>query len=325
MALVSKSKSGRVVEERTPQSKASGGSSLVARIRRNIWGYVFVSPWVLLYLVFGLYPLLLSFYLTFFNYSFVRPQDEAFTGIGNWVRGITDGLFWFALFNIVYNQVIFIVLKNGLGLLIALGLKRITKGGRIFRTIYFMPVITSPVVLVLVGAYIVSPDGPLQSLFLQAGIMKTPVFWKFADWLPMPVIALINSWKWFGVSTIILLAGLYGIDPTLYEASSLDGATSWQKFRYITWSLLRPQLFFLLVVDLINGLQMFSEVYALGYDVYGGPNHQALTPVMYVYAQAFDRSNVGYSSALGLILAGVIAIVTLIQFKFVSSDTTSGD
>jgi multiple sugar transport system permease protein len=327
MAIVSKSGAEKVREEsaRPTPTRETGGSNLLARIRRNIWGYVFVSPWVLLYLVFGLYPLLLSFYLTFFNYSFVRPQDEAFTGIGNWLRGITDGLFWIGLFNIVYNQAIFIFLKNGLGLLIALGLKRITKGGRIFRTIYFMPVITSPVVLVLVGAYIVSPDGPLQGIFLQAGIIKEPVFWKFADWLPMPVIALINSWKWFGVSTIILLAGLYGIDPTLYEASSLDGASAWQRFRYITWSLLRPQLFFLLVVDLINGLQMFSEVYALGYDVYGGPNHQALTPVMYVYAQAFDRSNVGYSSALGLILAGIIAIVTLIQFKFVSKDTTSGD
>lgn len=324
MEVVSKPGTGTNRETAGGPPKAIGGrSSLLTRIRRHKWGYIFVSPWVLIYAVFGMYPLLLSFYLTFFNYSFVRPQDETFVGPGNWLRGITDGLFWLALFNIVYNQVIFITLKNGLGLGIALLLKRITKGGRIFRTIYFMPVITSPVVLVLVGSYIVGPGGPVQNLLLNTGVIHTAIFWKFADWLPMPVITLINSWKWFGVSTIILLAGLYAIDAQLYEASSLDGATSWDNFRYITLPLLRPQLFFLLVVDLINGLQMFSEVYALGYDVYGGPNHQALTPVMYVYAQAFDRSNAGYSSALGLLLAAVIAIVTWLQFKFVPSDTTA--
>lgn len=306
--------------------RASGAASrppgLWKRMRRTAWGYLFVSPWVLLYAAFGLYPLLLSFYLTFFTYSFTRPQDLAFVGLGNWIRGVQDPLFWRGLFNIVYNQTIFIVLKNGLGLGIALLLREIIRGGRIFRTIYFMPVVTSPVVLVLVGSYLVNPEGPIQNLLLRMGLINAPVFWKFTEWLPMPVIALINTWKWFGVSTIILLAGLYAIDPQLYEASSLDGASARDKFRYITLPLLRPQLFFLLVVDLIYGLQMFTEVYALGYDVYGGPNHQALTPVMYVYAQAFDRSNMGYASTIGLLLALIIALVTVVQFKLIPSDTT---
>jgi ABC-type sugar transport system permease subunit len=300
----------------------SAKPSLLAQMRRNKWGYIFVAPWVILYLVFGLYPLLLSFYLTFFNYSFTRPQDLAFTGVGNWIRGIVDPLFWIALVNIVYNQAIFIVLKNGLGLGIALLLKQVTRGARLFRTIYFMPVVTSSVVLVLIGSYMVNPGGPIQSFLIQTGIIDQAVFWKFSEWLPMPVLALINSWKWFGVSTIILLAGLYSIDQGVYEAASIDGASAWENFRYITFPLLRPQLFFLLVVDLINGLQMFAEVYALGYDVYGGPNNQALTPVLYIYAQAFDRSNVGYSSALGLLLAVIIAVVTWLQFRFVRSDAT---
>lgn len=308
------------------QRRAGGATSrppnLWKRMRRTAWGYLFVSPWVLLYAVFGLYPLLLSFYLTFFTYSFTRPQDLAFVGLGNWIRGAQDALFWRGLLNIVYNQAIFIFLKNGLGLGIALLLREITRGGRLFRTIYFMPVVTSPVVLVLVGSYLVNPEGPIQNLLLRMGLIDAPVFWKFTQLLPMPVIALINTWKWFGVSTIILLAGLYAIDQQLYEAASLDGATAWSRFRYITLPLLRPQLFFLLVVDLINGLQMFTEVYALGYDVYGGPNHQALTPVMYVYAQAFDRSNMGYASTIGLLLALIIALVTVLQFKLIPSDTT---
>jgi ABC-type sugar transport system permease subunit len=297
-----------------------GGTSLRQRIRRNFWGYIFVSPWVLLYAVFGLYPLILSFYLTFFNFSFVRPENLEFVGVGNWSRGIQDALFWKSIFNIFYNQAIFILLKNTLGLLTALSLKRVTWGGRILRTIYFLPVVVSVVVLMTIGGYMVGPEGPLQTLLVQSSILDKPVSWRFTDWLPMPVIALINTWKWFGVSTVILLAGLYAIDPRLYEAASIDGGNTWQKFRFITLPQLNPQFFFLLVVDLIFGLQMFAEVFTSGFDVYGGHYNQALTPVLYIYAMAFDRSNIGYASTLGLLLALLIASLTWLQFKFLRRD-----
>ena len=288
---------------------------LRTKVRKNLWGYIFVSPWVLLYTVFGLYPLVLSFYLTFFTYSFVRPEDYVFVGIGNWIRGLQDPLFWRSLFNIFYNQAIFIGLNLLLGLLAAILLYKAVHFGKIFRTLYFMPVITSVVVLMAIGGYLTSPAGPIQSIMVQMGVLSAPVFWKFSNWLPMPVIALINTWKWFGVSTVILLAGLYSIDRQYYEAAAIDGASGWQQFRGITLPLLRPQIFFLLVINVINGLQMFTEVFTLGYDVYGGPNHQALTPVLYLYAQAFDASNIGYASSLGLLLAVLIAILTLMQFR----------
>ena len=288
---------------------------------RHKWGYIFVAPWIILFLVFTLYPLLLSFYLTFFDYTFTNPERLTFVGVGNWIRGVLDPLFWLALWNIVYNQLIFIVLKNGLGLGTALLLKQAQFLGRIFRTIYFMPVLTSVVVLMTIGGYVVSPSGPVQSFLVGQGSLDTPVYWQFTRWLPMPVIALINTWKWFGISTIILLAGLYGVDKQLYEAAAIDGAGVWQKFRFITWPQLQPQIFFLLVIDVINGLQMFTEVYVLlGLD--GGQQNQALTPVLYIYGQAFDRSNIGYASALGLLLAGIIALLTYLQFKFVQRDVT---
>lgn len=301
-------KPGVRVEERGKLSR------LWLRMRRNFWGYVFVAPWVLLYLVFGIYPLILSFYLTFFDYSFVRPEDYVFVGIGNWLRGLTDPLFWRSVFNIFYNQSIFIFLKNGLGLIAALLLFRTTRFSKLFRTIYFMPVVTSVVVLMVIGNYLTSPTGPIQSFLVSIGLLDNPIFWKTNLWLPMPVIALINTWKWFGVSTVILLAGLMAIDQRFYEAAAIDGASDWQQFRHITLPQLQPQLFFLLVVDLIFGLQMFTEVFTIGFDVYGGHNNQALTPVLYLYAQAFDRSNIGYASALGLLLAALIAIFTALQF-----------
>lgn len=311
---------GITVVPSTRPTGSNRAASLWSQMRRYGWGYLFVLPWIIIYLAFGLYPLALSFYLTFFDYSFIRPEDYVFTGIGNWLRGLTDPLFWRSILNIFYNQVIFIALTLGLGLLSALLLYKAIRGGKIFRTIYFMPVVTSVVVLMAIGNYLVSPGGPLQALLLQSGILHEPIFWKFSNWLPMPVIALINSWKWFGVSTVILLAGMAAIDQQLYEVASLDGADSWQQFFGITIPQLRPQLFFLLVINVINGLQMFTEVFTIGYDVYGGPNHQALTPVLYLYGQAFDRSNMGYASALGLLLAVLIAILTLLQFKFVPNE-----
>ena len=297
----------------TLQTKPMKG--LRQRIRRHGWGYVFILPWLLLYLAFGLYPLLLSFYLTYFTYSFVRPEDYVFVGIGNWIQGLLDPLFWKGLFNILYNQGIFILLKNGLGLLFAVLLFKATYFARLFRTIYFMPVVVSIVVLMTIGEFVTGPNGPVQTLLVRYGLLEAPVFWKFDPWLPMPVIAIINTWKWFGISTVILLAGLYTIDPQLYEAAAIDGASGWEQFRYITVPQLRPQFFFLLVVDLIFGLQMFTEVFTIGYDVYGGINNQALTPVLYLYAQAFDRSNIGYASTLGLLLALITALLTVIQFK----------
>jgi ABC-type sugar transport system permease subunit len=285
------------------------------RVRRHAWGYVFVLPWLLLYLAFGLYPLLLSFYLTYFTYSFVQPEDYVFVGIGNWIQGLLDPLFWKSLFNILYNQGIFILLKNGLGLIFAVLLFKATYFARLFRTIYFMPVVVSIVVLMTIGEFVTGPNGPVQTLLVRYGLLEEPVFWKFDPWLPMPVIAIINTWKWFGISTVILLAGLYTIDPQLYEAAAIDGASGWEQFRYITVPQLQPQFFFLLVVDLIFGLQMFAEVFTIGFDVYGGINNQALTPVLYLYAQAFDRSNIGYASTLGLLLALIIALLTMVQFK----------
>jgi multiple sugar transport system permease protein len=161
----------------------------------------------------------------------------------------------------------------------------------------------------------------VQSLLMQLGLISAPVHWRFTTWLPMPVIALINTWKWFGISTVILLAGLYNIDKQLYEAADIDGASGWEKFRFITLPQLNPQLVFLLTADFIFGLQMFTEVFVL-FDLYGGHNNQALTPVLYLYAQAFDRSNIGYASALGLLLALVIALFTWAQFKVFQRDVS---
>ena len=162
------------LERRAQAWTTQQGPNLRTRMRRGFWGYLFVSPWILVYAAFGLYPLLLSFYLTFFTYSFVRPEDYVFVGIGNWIQGLLDPLFWKSIVNIFYNQVIFIALTNIIGLVTALLLYKVVKGGRIFRTIYFMPVITSVVVLMAIGGYLASPEGPVQANLVQHRAVKKP-------------------------------------------------------------------------------------------------------------------------------------------------------
>jgi ABC-type sugar transport system permease subunit len=286
---------------------------------RYRWGYIFVAPWALIYLVFGIYPLLLSFYLTFFDYNFINPDEQAFVGLGNWIAGLTDLLFWRSMFNILYNQSVFIVLTMGIGLGVALLLHSIQRFGRFFRTIYFIPTVVSLVVVMSIGGYLTSPSGPLQKYLLDVGLLDQAVFWKSEQWLSMPVLAGINAWKWFGIEMVILLAGLMAIDPQLAEAAAIDGASAWQQFWNITLPQLNPQIFFLMVMNGINGLQMFTEVF-MNFDLYGGLHHQALTPVLYIYAQAFDKSNMGYASTLGLLLAAIIAVITAIQFRIVQRE-----
>ncbi len=294
-------------------------AGLLTRIKKGRWGYIFISPWVLLYALFGIYPLVLSFYLTFFNYNFVQPREQEFVGLFNWLAGIRDPNFWRSLFNVVYNQVIFITLTIGLGLLVAVLVKEVRWGTKVFRTIFFTPTIVSIVVVMIIGNYLVGPIGPIQAFLVRAGILEEAVFWTSSRWLAMPVLALINSWKWFGITMVILLAGLFTIDPQYYEAAQIDGASRWTQFWKITLPLLNPQLFFLLVMDVINGLQMFTEVY-MNFDVTGGLYGQGLTPVLYLYGTAFNRSNVGYASTLGLLLALVIAVFTLLQFRYLQRD-----
>lgn len=151
-------------------------------------------------------------------------------------------------------------------------------------------------------------------------ILSQPVFWKFEQWLPMPVIAVFSSWKWFGVQMIIFLGGIASINKSLFEAAEIDGASWWRKVSRITLPLLKPQIVFVLTINVINGLQMFTEVF-MNFDLQGGPHHAALTPVLYLYQIGFEQMKMGQASTAGLLLAMVIFVLTTLQLKL----TNGGD
>jgi ABC-type sugar transport system permease subunit len=252
--------------------------------------------------------------MSFLKINLLQPQDMQFVGIGNWVHAITDGLFWLSLFNVIYNQIIFITLSFIIAFAAALLLKKAVRFGGLFRTIYFLPVVTSVTASMVIFSFLVDPNGFIQTTLVHLGLMTKPIYWTFTKWLPMPILAVFSSWKWFGVQTIILLGGLYAINQELYEAAEVDGAGPITKLFKITIPQLNRQIVFILSINIINGLQMFTEVY-MNFDLNGGPYHSGLTPVLYLYQQGFDKLNMGYAATLGLLLAIVIYIVTTLQMK----------
>ncbi|GGE03924.1 permease [Marinithermofilum abyssi] len=281
------------------------------------WGYFFSLPFILTFAIFISYPLILSVKLSFLDINILQPEKARFVGIGNYVEALKDPLFWRSIFNVLYNQAIFIALSFVIALFLAVLLKEIRWGGSFFRTVYFLPVITSITVAMIMLEYLANPAGPIQTLLVQFGWIREGVFWTFSEWLPMPVLAVFNSWKWFGIQMIIFLGGLYAINPELYEAAAIDGAGWWRRLFSISLPQLKPQILFVLTVNLINGMQMFTEVF-MNFDLYGGPYHAALTPVMYLYALGFDKNEMGYAATIGLLLAVVISILTFVQWKLLN-------
>lgn len=287
------------------------------KLKQNWIPYLFLTPWILYFLVFLLYPFFLSFQNSFLDINVLNPENTRFVGLGNWITVVADGKFWLSLFNVLFNQVIFVTLSFFIALAAALMLNEISVLASLFRTILFVPVITSITVAMIIFDFLAAPTGPVQSALVSSGVMEQSVFWKFEQWLPMPVIAVFSSWKWFGVQMIIFLGGIASINKSLYEAADLDGASWWRKVTAITLPMIKPQMVFVLTINIINGLQMFVEVF-MNFDLQGGPYNAALTPVLYLYQAGFEQMKMGQASTIGLLLALIIYTLTMMQIKLTS-------
>tara|TARA_Y100001960_G_scaffold84186_1_gene89962 strand:- start:3827 stop:4702 length:876 start_codon:yes stop_codon:yes gene_type:complete len=284
-----------------------------------IMGYVFLAPWIIYFTVFLMYPFFLSFESSFLNVNILLPENTQFVGLANWISVVTDTLFWKSLFNVLFNQIIFVFLSFIIGLGLALLLNEIKFMASFFRTIMFIPVITSITVAMVIFDFVSGPSGPVQSAMVESSLLNEPVFWKFEQWLPMPVIAVFSAWKWFGVQMIIFLGGIASIDRSLFEAADIDGASWWRKTRKITLPMIMPQIIFVMTMNIINGLQMFIEVF-MNFDLSGGPYQSALTPVLYLYQTGFEQMKMGEASTIGLMLAAVIYLLTMMQLKITSKE-----
>lgn len=282
-----------------------------AEARAAAW---LLAPGLGLLLLFFLLPILASLLLSFTDfdiYAVADPGNTRFVWLRNYSRLLADPIFWKALGNTFF----FVVLGVPLTVAVSLGSAllvnaRLVRFRGLFRTIYFVPVVTSMVAVATVWRYLYHPRFGLINAALA--FLGVPAI----DWLgdprwAMPAIVLMAVWKNFGFNMIIFVAGLQAIPESLYEAARIDGANAWQRFRYVTLPMLGPTFFFVGVMTMIGYFQLFAEPYVM---TRGGPLNATLSIALLMYREGFTWWNLGYSAAVAFVLFLIIGLVSILQW-----------
>jgi len=276
--------------------------------------YLFITPTMLLFIVFTIIPVAMALYLSFTNYDVLSRMD--WVGLDNYRRLWGDSLLWLTFRNVLLYAVIFvplnIVLSFGLGLLV----NRVWRGIKLFRTFYYLPTLTSAVAAATVWLWLLHPEfGLVNGLLSYIGI--TGPAWVAQTETAMLAIVLVTLWQSVGANMIIYLAGLQGVPDHLYESARLDGANRWDMVRYITWPQLRPTTFLVSTMAIIGALQLFDQAFVL---TQGGPANVTKTPVYLIYQQGFNQLQMGYASAQAFVLAMAILIFSLINMRVTKAE-----
>ncbi len=278
--------------------------------RRDLAAYLFLLPGLIHFIVFVLFAVLASLGLSFTRWDLLsRP---VFIGVQNFVDMVHDDLFW----NALRVTFLYVLLSLPAGVVLALGLalamNQKLRGISFFRACYFIPVVSSMVAVSMVWRWIYQPDfGLLNYLLSLVGI--TGPDWLGDDRLTMPSLAVLSIWKGLGFNMVLFLAGLQGIPRSLYEAAAIDGAGRWAQFRHVTWPLLTPTTFFVVVLGIIGSFQAFDQVVLM---TNGGPGDASRVYTFYLYTKAFRDHAMGYAAALAWVLFAIIAAVTYVQIRF---------
>jgi multiple sugar transport system permease protein len=287
------------------------GTSRLAR-REMIAGYLFLSPTIILFLVFIAGPLLGAIALSFFKWDMF--SDPQWVGLDNFRNLANDVTARAAIRNTFLFTFWSVVLHLGPGLLLALAVNRGMPYwlNYFLRTAYFFPLLVSWAAVSLIWAYILDPNFGFITYYLrQLGVNDAPIFLIDPVWA-MPAVIFVDLWKTIGFTFIILLAGLQGIPNQLYEAASIDGAGAFRKFKDVTIPMLSPTLFFASVMTFIGAFQIFEPMYIM---TSGGPGDKTLSIVQHIYETGFRRFDMGYASTLALVVFAVIMVVTLLQVR----------
>jgi multiple sugar transport system permease protein len=279
--------------------------------REDLAGYAFIGPMLIGTSVLVLFPILSSFVLSFTDWNFVAGYENAkFVGFENFTKLFSNALFLKGLLNnVILILAIPITLMLSLGLAVIINKYVYLKD--LFKVIYFMPFISSIVAVAVVFQVLFHPTkGPINQFLMTIGI-ENPPGWIADVSFALPSVMLIMIWTGIGFNLIIYLAGLQNIPKELYEAAQIDGATAWSQFTKITIPLVSPTTFLLFVTGVISSFKVFDLILVL---TNGGPANSTITPVVYLYQQAFIELKTGYASAISLVMFVIILIVTYIQF-----------
>ena len=277
--------------------------------RKQVVPYAFLLPSAVLFLLFGLIPIGAAVVFSTLTGSVtVSPQ---FVGVDNYTRLFTDPLFWESLRNTAVFTVGTVPVAMGLGLFLATLLNRPLPGRVVFRTLLFAPMVASGVGVAVIMSWIFNGDyGVINNGLEAVGVPRVP--WLTSTSWAMPTVILAVLWSRVGFCMVLYLAALQNVPESLMEAAQLDGANPWQRFRNVTWPLLAPTTFFLLIVNVVFSLQVFDLLFVL---TGGGPGFATTVLIQFVYRAAFAQGDMGYASAGGVVLALILVIFTLLRFR----------
>lgn len=265
-------------------------------------------PAAALLVTFLIIPIGLTFGLAFTNARLISPRPAEFIGVDNFVRLVDDETFWKSLRNTILFAIVIVPVQSAAALGLALLVNVRMRGTNFFRTIYFLPVVTSMVVVSMLWLFLYQPNGLINQVLAKLGIQGP-------DWLGDPRTALIaiilmSAWQAMGFHMVIWLSGLQTISGDLYEAAALDGAGTWQQFRHVTWPGLRQTRTFILITITIAAFSLFTQVNIM---TQGGPLDSTSTVVLMAVRTGFQQQQTGYASAISLVFFVLVLLVTLIQ------------
>ncbi len=289
--------------------------ALPSRIYRARTAYLFLLPGLVLFVLFLIYPMAYSLRISFYDWNVIKPLKSEFVGLDNYRALLAGPIFRRAVLNTLVYTAITVPAQMILALAVAILLDQQIRGKTFFRVAYYLPVITSWVIVTLIFEYLFNSQAGLINYLLRdvLRLVSEPIRWLADPILTMVPINLLGIWKGVGWSAIILLAALQAIPAELLEAAAIDGANPWRRLRHVTLPLLRPTLVFLLVVLVIGGLNLYISVLLM---TNGGQpldlTHSVLT---LMYKETFDRLNFGGGAAISYLLTAFVFVVSLVQIR----------
>ncbi|HSD63778.1 MAG TPA: sugar ABC transporter permease [Ignavibacteriaceae bacterium] len=312
-----------IQEERVLEAGITYGKYPAKKSKKNKKGdlysaLLFLSPTLIIFSAFVLFPVIFSFYLSFQKWN-MFGGSSTYVGLDNYIRMFKSAEFWSVLKNTAYYTFGTIPLNMGFSLLVAYVLHKKIFGKKLLRTLFFAPVVISPVAAAVIWRWLYDPNFGLVNYFM--GIIGfDPVNWLNDPTAAMFALIVMGVWKTFGINMVLFAAGLEAIPQHYYEAAEIDGAGQWAKFKNITIPLLAPTTFFIMVMSMISSFQVFDIVYVL---TSGGPLGATKVMVFYVYEHAFKYFEMGYASAAAYVLFAILFVLTLLQVKYMKNKVYS--
>lgn len=276
--------------------------------RRLMVGLLFVSPWIIGFLIFTLYPFIETFYYSFTNFNIVA--NPRWIGLANYTSLFHDQQFWTSLWNTAYYTVLEVPLSTVTAIALAMLLNMKVKGMAFYRTAFYLPTVVPLVAGSMLWLWLFNPSFGIVNAALKAIAIPGPG-WMFSTTWSKPTFILMGMWA-VGGPMVIYLAALQGVPQELYEVAAIEGAGPWQRTRRVTLPMISPAILFNVVLAMVACLQYFTQAYVM---TQGGPDNSTLFYSLYLYDQAFSYLHLGYASAMAWLLFIIVVIITMLLFR----------